>query len=466
MTTWIDEELATVDLGDKRLDKRMGIILDRYAAKPTASNPQAFRGGAELQGAYRFFNNVSVTPEAVLAPHRDATIRRIREHAVALLAQDTSEVDCTRKEEVVKDSGPLTYEARSGFLLHPVIAFTPERLPLGTINAKVWARDPKDPHKKEERKQKPFEDKESYRWFEGYRHACDVAASCPDTKIVGLSDREGDIYECLMDGQPDPDKQKAEWIIRSCQNRSLAKSSGDYDDITHDGIREAVAARPVLGQVTVKLPKRDKRKAREATLQIQSKRVWIRAPYRKGKRLADVPVNAVLVSEVNTPEGEEPVEWLLLTSLPVATFDEAYLVVRYYCCRWSIEIFFRVLKSGCKVEKSQLETADRLIPCVMIYMIVAWRTMMVTMLGRECPEMPCDVLFEEDEWRSVYTIVTKEPAPLQPPPLGEFVPMLASLGGYLGRKGDGPPGPQTVWIGLQRMTDFALAWQAFGPRKT
>jgi hypothetical protein len=179
-----------------------------------------------------------------------------------------------------------------------------------------------------------------------------------------------------------------------------------------------------------------------------------------------VPVNAVLVSEVNTPEGEEPVEWLLLTSLPVATFDEAYLVVRYYCCRWSIEIFFRVLKSGCKVEKSQLETADRLIPCVMIYMIVAWRTMMVTMLGRECPEMPCDVLFEEDEWRSVYTIVTKEPAPLQPPPLGEFVPMLASLGGYLGRKGDGPPGPQTVWIGLQRMTDFTLAWQAFGPRKT
>lgn len=459
--TWIEQELATVDLGDKRLDKRMAILLDRFASKPTASIPAACRGGAEIQAAYRFFNNESVTAEGVLEPHREATLRRIREHEVALLAQDTTELDFTRKQEVVEGAGPLNYEQRAGFLCHPLFAVTPERLPLGTIHAKVWGRDPEDPHKKERRKYTPFEEKESHRWLESYRRACEVAEACPNTTIVSMSDREGDIYECLMEGKGSANEKKAAWIARSCQDRKLVDRGEGCDAMAHKTIREAVAASDVLGQVRVRLPKREKRKAREATLQVQACRVWLNAPYRKGKKLSNVKVNAVLVREVNAPEDEEPIEWLLLTSLPVSTFDQAYRVVSYYCCRWQIEIFFRVLKSGCKVEQLQLEKDERLIPCVMLYMIVAWRTMMVTMLGRECPDLSCDVMFEEHEWKSVYTIIKKTPAPSEPPPLGEFVSMVAQLGGYLGRKGDGPPGPQTIWIGLQRMGDFALAWLAF-----
>ena len=174
-------------------------------------------------------------------------------------------------------------------------------------------------------------------------------------------------------------------------------------------------------------------------------RVRLKPPYRKDERLPEVEINTVLVEEINPPEGEEPITWLLLTSLPVDTFEQACLVVEYYLCRWQIEIYFKVLKSGCKIEDRQFETSERIKPCIALYMIVAWRVLFVTMLGRECPDLPCTVLFEDDEWESVY--------------------MIASLGGYLNRKCDGPPGTKTMWVGLQRMVDFALAWKSFGPKQ-
>jgi len=465
MVQWIEEELATADLGDKRLNTRMGIILNCLANDPAASIPKACRGWSEVQATYRFFNHQSVSGQTVLAPHRDATIKRIQEYEVVLLPQDTTELDCTRPQEVVEGTGPLGCPTHNGLLCHPVIAFTPERVPLGTVDVKIWARDPDDEHKKDRRKQTPFEEKESYRWWEGYQQACAVASLCPNTTIVSISDREGDIYECMMAGERDPQEKKAEWIIRSAQDRRVTgPEDGQYDEIVHQKLRGQVGATAVLGELEVRLPKRASRQARTAKLQLRATRVWLRAPNRKGKRLPSVRVNAVLVREVGAPEGEEPLEWLLLTSLPVDSFDLAHLVVSYYCARWSIEIFFRILKVGCKVEQLQLEKAERLVPCVVMYMIVAWRTMMATMLGRECPELSCEVMFEEQEWKSVYLILHKTEAPVEPPSLGEFVSMLGQLGGHLGRKGDGPPGPEAIWVGLRRMSDFALAWQVFTDR--
>ena len=174
-------------------------------------------------------------------------------------------------------------------------------------------------------------------------------------------------------------------------------------------------------------------------------------------------VNVILVREENPPAGEEPIEWLLLTSLPVETFAEACTVMEYYCCRWEIEVYFRVLKGGCRVEDLQLQTAERFEACLAIYMIVAWRVLHVLMLGRECPEMRCDAVLSEAEWKSVYRIATRRQPPKKVPTLGEMVKLIAELGGYLGRKHDGPPGPKAIWIGMQRMRDFAQAWVLFGP---
>lgn len=113
------------------------------------------------------------------------------------------------------------------------------------------------------------------------------------------------------------------------------------------------------------------------------------------------------------------------------------------------------------MEDLQFESADHFLPCLAMYMIIAWRVMFLLMLGRKCPDMPCDLVFSEDEWQSVYVIVKKTPPPEQAPRLEEMVNMIASLGGYIGRKHDGPPGPKTMWIGLQRMLDYALAWRSF-----
>jgi hypothetical protein len=173
-------------------------------------------------------------------------------------------------------------------------------------------------------------------------------------------------------------------------------------------------------------------------------------------------VNAVLVREVNPPPGEEPVEWLLLTGLPVDEVEQVRQVIQYYSGRWMIEILFRVLKSGCRVEERRFEQIDRLLACAAVYLIVAWRTLYVCRLGRGCPDESCEVVFEPAEWKSVWKVTHRTNPPRTPPRLGEMVRLVAQLGGYVPRPLS-DPGPQTIWIGIQRMHDFALCWQLFGP---
>ena len=215
-------------------------------------------------------------------------------------------------------------------------------------------------------------------------------------------------------------------------------------------MREQVLSTPILAERTLDIRGRDPkskdarkrkqpREARTAVVVIRAARVKLRGPSRPGGKLEDVEVNVVLVTEPNPPPGAEPIEWILLTDLPIDTVEDVLRVIDYYTCRWQIEIYFRILKSGCKVEESQLETAERFEPYLALNMIVAWRIMHVMMLGRDCPDLPCDIAFDDDEWQSVYATVKKETPPSQPPPMKTMVGMIASLGGWLGRKCDGQP---------------------------
>jgi hypothetical protein len=181
---------------------------------------------------------------------------------------------------------------------------------------------------------------------------------------------------------------------------------------------------------------------------------------RSGRKLPEVTINMVFAREINAPHGEKPIEWLLLTSLPIDTVEQAIQVITWYLCRWQIEIFFKILKSGCGVEELQLQTVDRLKPALALYMIIGWRILAMTMLGRSCPDIPCTSIFDEDEWRAVYVVVHRSPPPKIPPTLNEMIRMIASLGGFLNRKNDGHPGTKTIWIGLQRVKDFVIAMEA------
>lgn len=200
-----------------------------------------------------------------------------------------------------------------------------------------------------------------------------------------------------------------------------------------------------------------------AEVEVRAARVTLRPPWRPDRRLPPVSVNVVLVREVNPPADEPPMEWILVTNLPIDSIEQVRQAIQYYCVRWMIELLFRTLKSGCRVEVRRFEHVDRLLACLAVYLIVAWRTLYVCRLGRSCPDISCEAIFEPAEWKSVYRVVRREAPPSTPPKLSEMVRMVAQLGGYVGRKRPDQPGPQTVWLGLQRMHDMALCWQLFGP---
>ena len=470
MQAWIASEVKAADFGDERLNRRFAVVLDRLSEKPSLSIPAACQGLAETTAAYRFFDNQRVQAAKVLQPHQAATVQRVQEQSVVIVAQDTTEIELTRQQEKV--GGPLNDETRWGMFAHALLVMTPQRVPLGVIHANIWSRDAEEfaktqTEKRWARKHKPIEDKESFRWVEGYRQACMLAAQAPQTKVIAVSDSESDIYECFMAGAST--EAKADWIVRACQDRALSEGKGC--------LLANLAATKVMGTLTISVGKRrassgDERKrrqsreARKAKVTVRATRVCLRPPPRPEGKLPPVFVNAIVVREEKPPANEEPIEWLLLTSLSIDTFAAVQTVIDYYCCRWEIEIYFRVLKSGCKIEELQLEEEDRMEACLAVYLIVAWRVLFVLMLGRECPELPCTAVLSDAEWQSVYVIATSEAVPRKPPPLGDMVAMIAELGGYLARKHDGPPGPQAIWIGIQRMRDFTIAWTSFGPGRT
>ncbi len=441
-------ELAAIDLGDKRLNRRAGKVLEALGEKPTASIPAACGGWNETKAAYRLFDHANVTAEAVLAPHIACTEERLRAHPRVLCIQDTTELDYTDKKDIA-GLGPLNYETRRGMYLHPTLVVTPERVPLGLLDWHTWVREPgslgqeKDPNR-------PLEEKESVRWVDGFARVNELAERLTETDLTYIGDRESDIYDLFVEA-PCPESG-ADWLVRV--------QHGDRLLVDGRKLREVVDAAPVLAEIAFEKPASNSRPARPVEQHIKVVRVTLEPPWRPDRTLSEVTVTALLATEVHPPAGEDPLDWLLLTNLPVETPEQAVEKLSWYLCRWQIEIFFKILKSGCRIEELQLETRERLEPALAFYMIIAWRVLYLTMLGRECPELPCDTVFANEEWRAVYLVTQRKPPPDEPPSLDTMVRMVASLGGFLNRKHDGFPGPKTLWIGLQRAADFALALEA------
>ncbi len=460
MCDGISAELQGIHLGDKRLNRRSENVIEMLAANPAASINAACQGWVETRAAYRLFDNNLVTPEKIIEPHIRATKKRISEQQIVLLVQDTTELDYTKHPP--KDAGCLNKEDRFGLYDHCNVAFTLEGVPLGVLDVEFFDRTAESLGKTRERRSDPIEEKESFRWLEGYRLACEVARECPETHIISVADRECDIYDIFLDAQQQ--ELPADFVIRAKVDRSTPERDLDAGPAAYRKVRDEVAGSRLRMTRTIHLPRTPKREARDAVLEIRAIEVTVKPPHARS-HLPAVTYNVVLIEEVDPPDDGTAVSWLLITTLPIRTTTDILFVADVYVGRWPIEIFFRVLKTGCQVEKIQLDTNARLKKCLMFYKIIAWRLMYVTYLGRECPELPCDVLFAEEEWKPVWKIVSDEPIPEVAPPLSVFIPMIAELGGYNNRKKDGPPGPQSIWIGLRRMTDFSLGWTTFGPGK-
>lgn len=282
-----------------------------------------------------------------------------------------------------------------------------------------------------------------------------------------MSDSESDVYELFSEPRTiDGPNEQVHLIIRACQTRAttdqsdwLAKARESaclYECTVDVSARKANIAPSHQGK------RNQPRDARIARVEVRATPVTLRPPWRHDRKLPELTVNVVLVEETNPPEGCEPIQWMLITTLPIDQPEQVKRIVQAYCVRWQIEIFFRTIKSGCRVEKRLFEKLERLENCMAVYSIVAWRVMYLCRLGRECPDLDCEVVFEPCEWKAVYVAIRKQEPPKTPPCLNEIIRMIASLGGYVIRKST-QPGPQTLWIGLQRVHDLSTAWNAFGP---
>jgi hypothetical protein len=462
MCDGIVAELDGIDLGEKRLNDRSRLIMESLSAHPEASCNAACNGWNDTLAAYRFFDNKSVLPEDILKPHLEATKRRMQEHPVVLIAQDTTELDYS--DHPPSDARCLNKEDRRGLYDHTHLAVTPNGLSLGVVGVEYFDRDADSLGKSKERSTLPIEEKESFRWLTGYRLACDLSRACEETQVVNVADREADLYDLFMESEKQAKEfaRSADFIIRAKSPRSIPERDPDAGPSAYKKVRDQVSRSELRRTRTITLARTPKRAAREATLEIRAIRVTVKPPHERS-RLPLVTYNVVLVEEVDGPNDGTDVSWLLITSLPIDTLDAIQRVIDYYVARWTIEVFFRVFKTGCGVEKIQLETLPRLKNCLAFYKIIAWRIMYLTQMNRECPTMSCDAIFDDCEWMSVWRVVTKETLPKKPPSLSAFMSLLTQLGGYNNRKTESPPGPQSVWVGIRRMTDFATAWLNFGP---
>jgi hypothetical protein len=387
-------------------------------------------GWAETKAAYRLLDNPALEWRELLEVHTQRTRERMIGQPVVLCIQDSTELDFTTQPGIA-GLGRLSYEAQHGMYVHPTLVVTPAGAALGVVDAWMWARAPKG----------MATVKESVRWLEGYGIVADLAEMTPGTRLVYLADREGDI-RALMDeaarrGTP------ADWLIRARQERKTAGG---------DPLWVGLGASEPIGKIEFILPAAPGRPSRRVQQTLYLQRVTL--PARKSAPA--VSVTALLAREECPPAGEKAIEWRLLTNRPAATLEDAVELMGWYRCRWLVEIFFRILKSGCRVEALQLSTLERLERALVIYLIIAWRILQLVTWGRDCPDLPCEVVFDAEEWQAAWIVAKRGPPPDTPPTLGEMVRLIAHFGGFLGRKGDGHPGPKALWIGLQRVREWAI----------
>ncbi len=468
--SWAAEEFADVSLGDKRLDARLIKLCDRFSDAPESPINQACADWAETKAAYRFFQNNNVEVGKMLAAHRYKTAQRAKEQKTVLALQDTSYFVYTNHQKTeglgkmsLKKGRNVKKIYSNGLIVHTCLAVTTEGLPLGLLDHKIFSRKLR---KKNTSKTKPYdylpiEDKESYRWLEALENTKAVTGG---TRIVTVCDREADLYDFFKHSQ----QIGAPVLVRANADRTINRNSR-YARKDVEKLWEHMRKQPDSGSYVVEIPKRSKtkhakeREARTAMVSVRFGSFTLNPPRNNVKhsteKLPDIEMHAVYVLETDPPDGEESIEWMLLTNLPVMSYEDAYEKVLWYCLRWRIEMYFKVLKSGFRVESCRLGHADRLARYLTVMSIVAWRLFMITLIARTDPATPCSTLLADHEWKVLFLKANKNKTiPKKLPSIGNVVIWIAKLGGYLARKSDGPPGTMTLWRGWKRLADLSEGW--------
>ena len=479
---WAGEELDGLDLGDARLEKRLALMLEGRWKNPERSFFRSFGGAAGGKAAYRLIDSpqAEVSFASLLAPHEQQTHRRMAAESVVVLAQDTTALsyNTLQKTTGLGTVGDKSHPGR-GLWLHTLQAFRTDGIPLGCAWAKLWARQSTQSDT-DRRNEQSVDQKESGRWIEAYQSALRLAQAMPQTHLVVAGDRESDIFELFDQTESAP--SNLHLLVRAQHDRMLTEGHKLWHQLLEQ---------PAQGTMRVRIPRREKRPARWATLEVRWAPIEA-APPRVALKKSWQPITlyAVLAREIDPPAGQEPIEWMLLTDWKVTSLKMAIRVVKWYSLRWGIECWHQTLKDVCRVEKRQMESARALERALVLDMIVAWRALMLCRLGKEHPALKASLFYSEEELAVLETYQDKlprhaqaelsSPLPQSPPvpapekkaeecadPTGQgqapkIKPspnrstlslfqanlLVAMLAGFWGRKADGHPGTKVVAQGL------------------
>jgi hypothetical protein len=445
-STWAEHHFAAAQLGNQQRTRRLVYSAARIARHPEKAFPQVFNWN-ELRGFYRLGNQKQATVTTLQLPHWQHTRHAMRQHPLVLILHDTTELDFG-SHQALRGAGPIGEGHGQGFLQHNSLAVLPApRQVLGLAYQQWYVRQPAPPGERSApRKRRP---RESALWLEGIRAAGPAPAGCC---WVDVGDRGSDIYEAMVAARA----VGHHFLFRLTQNRLVFTTADGAESVY---LLAYARALPSQGSDVVTIPCRGGRPARTATVQLAAAPVRIPAPWGTPARWSQPVVAAwvIRVWEAEPPADiEEPLEWLLLCSLPTTTVAELKERRDWYGCRWMVEVFHDIEKNGCREEARRFETAAALEACLAMLSVVAVRVYQLRCALDVQPEAAAEQVATATEIQVVRGGLAHCRKPLT---VREFVRGVAQLGGFVGRKRDGEPGVRALWRGYQRLQDMVQGYQ-------
>jgi hypothetical protein len=449
--SWRQRELAGCQFKDERLGKRFSMVLKQLAEGTAESIPLACQDWANTKAAYRFFANERVSEADILAGHFRSTRERAATVGGTLLVlHDTTEFSYPRENIGVlhrsRNPGRSPHPL-CGISMHSSLVVTPAGLPLGLSAVKFWTRKVFKGTNELKRwvnpTRIPIGEKESVRWVDNLVETTALLGA--PARCVHVGDREADIYELFCAAND----VGAHFVIRSAYPRlagdGKTKTDAQMQEVRLKGLRR-ITVRGDAGEFS------------EAVLELRYRRMLVLPPVAKQKDYGPLELTVLYAEERGTPKGRERISWKLLTDLPVDSYEAAVEKLQWYALRWKIELFHKILKSGCKVEESRLRTAPRLVNLIATCCVVAWRIFWITMVNRSQPTAVPALALTQLELQLLDQLAPDRSPPTQPPTLSHYIIKIARLGGYLARARDPAPGNIVMWRGLARLTDIAIGY--------
>lgn len=439
------KDFPHLDFGDIRRDERFVTIINNISTQPGSSIPKQNKRWYDTKATYEFFKNEDVSIEALKKAMMLYGAKQVSDKMQLLILQDISNISYNDLQ--AEGLGYIDNKEGRGILCYSSMAATTEGLPLSLLYQHTWIRPLDELGKSSKRKQINFEDKESYRWYEGMQEVNKLLGQ--SIQKIHIADREADIYELFFHAyEPNTD-----FLIRARHNRQLSNGSHLWDNI---------AAQPVAARVNLDIPDKTGKKKLSIEVEVRYHQVEILRPVKNKSSYESVTLTAIEIKEPGSENKDEEdiIQWKLLTTLEVTSVTDALQCVKWYTTRWLIERFHYVLKSGTKVEELQLKDAESLQKAIAVYSMAAFRVMQLVYESRHHPEVNCEVILTKAQWKTLYMLIHgSNQLPKQPPSLQQAVMWIGRLGGHLGRKSDGPPGLKTVWLGYQQLCHAASVYE-------